>query len=63
MNKTLSLLLLFSLILTACGGQAAVVATPVPTVEPTQKSDVIIYTDSSQPVDARVEDLLKRMTI
>ena len=58
----LSVLFLISLILSACGGQAAV-ATPVPTAAPTQKNDVVIYTDSSQPVDARVEDLLKRMNI
>ena len=62
MKKFLSLLLALSFILSACGEQNV---TPIVTTEPTKSSDVspVIYTDPSQPVEARVEDLLKRMTL
>jgi len=63
MKKVLSFLLLLSFLLSACG-EATI--TPVATVEPTASTTdlgPVIYTDPSQPIDARVEDLLKRMTI
>ncbi|HXD08586.1 MAG TPA: glycoside hydrolase family 3 N-terminal domain-containing protein, partial [Anaerolineales bacterium] len=62
MKRILSLLLLLSFSLSACGEQAI---TPVVTAEATKIIDLgpVIYTDSSQPVEARVEDLLKRMTL
>jgi len=62
MKRILSFLLLLSFILSACGEQAI---TPVVTAEPTEVIDLgpVIYTDASQPVEARVEDLLKRMTL
>jgi beta-glucosidase len=62
MKRIFSFFFLLSLILSACG-EATV--TPVPTTE-SEASDnfgAAIYTDSSQPVEARVEDLLKRMTL
>ena len=55
---------LLSIILTSCGGQTL---TPVTSAEPTttikETPGAIMYTDPSQPVEARVEDLLKRMTL
>jgi len=62
MKRILSFLFLLSLLLSACGGQAL---TPVVTAEPTKAIDLgpVIYTDPLQPVEARVEDLLKRMTL
>ena len=50
-------------LLSSCQGGSP---TPEATAEPTSVTvelGPIIYTDSSQPVDARVEDLLKRMTL
>ena len=62
MKRILSFLLLLSFLLSACG-EATV--TPVPTTEAEAGEDPgeVIYTDPSQPVEARVEDLLKRMTL
>ncbi len=62
MRRIFSFLFLLSFILSACGAETA---TPIVTAEPTKVSDQgpVIYTDSSQPVEARVEDLLKRMTL
>lgn len=63
MKHIISLLLLFSFIVSACG---EAVTTPVPTVasdDPVVDLGPVIYTDPSQPVEARVEDLLKRMTL
>jgi len=62
MKKILSFLFLLSFLLSACGEQSL---TPVVTAEPTKIIDLgpVIYTDPSQPVEARVEDLLKRMTL
>ena len=62
MKKILSFLLLLSFILAAC---AETTVTPIP-ITPTEAGEdfgAIIYTDPSQPVEARVEDLLKRMTL
>ena len=62
MKKILSFLLLLSFLLAACG-EATV--TPIPTTRAEAGEDFgpIIYTDPSQPVESRVEDLLKRMTL
>jgi beta-glucosidase len=62
MKKIFAFLLLLSFILSACG-EATV--TPIPTTEPEAAEGLgpIIYTDPTQPVEARVEDLLKRMTL
>jgi len=62
MKKILYFLFLIALMLSACGGKATTVdVTPIPTTH----SDLgpVIYTDPSQPIEARVEDLLKRMTL
>jgi len=48
--------LLFSFLLSSCGGNSA---TPVAT----STADLLIYTDPSQPIEARVEDLLQLMTL
>jgi beta-glucosidase len=63
MKQFLSFFFLLSLILSACGGE---IATPVETAEPTtagSESGTVLYTDPSQPLETRVEDLLKRMTL
>jgi beta-glucosidase len=63
MKRTLSFLILLSFLLTSCGEATL---TPVATPEPTatnNESSVVTPTDSSQPIDARVEDLLKQMTL
>jgi beta-glucosidase len=62
MNQILSILLFLSLFLSACGENTV---TPLPTAETEAGEDfgAVIYTDASQPVEARVEDLLKRMTL
>jgi len=62
MKRILSLLLLLSFLLPACGEKTV---TPIATAEPTTSIDLgpVMYTDPSQPVEARVEDLLKRMTL
>ena len=62
MKKILSFLLLLSFILSACG---ETVVTPISTTEAETNVDLgpVIYTDPSQPIEARVEDLLKRMTL
>ena len=62
MRKILSFLLLLSFILAACGETTV---TPVPITEAEAGVDFgpIVYTESSQPVEVRVEDLLKRMTL
>jgi beta-glucosidase len=65
MKRLVTLFLLCSIMLSACGVDAD--ETPIETTEPTeapvQDFGQVIYTDASQPVEARVEDLLKRMTL
>jgi beta-glucosidase len=65
MKRLAILFLLCSIMLSACGVDAD--ETPIETAEPTeapvQDFGQVIYTDASQPVEARVEDLLKRMTL
>lgn len=63
MKRTFEFLLLLSSILSACIG--AIPSTEV-TVEATQAAPdlgAVLYTDPAQPVETRVEDLLKRMTL
>jgi len=62
MKRILSFLFLLSLLVSSCG-EATV--TPIPTTEAETVEDFgnVIYTDSSQPIEARVEDLLKRMSL
>jgi beta-glucosidase len=55
---------LLSFCLSACGSQApATSVTPKSTIVATATSGAPIYTDPSQPVETRLEDLLKRMTL
>jgi beta-glucosidase len=63
MKRILFLFFLLSLLFSACGGE---VPTSQATAEPTSTAidpGAIIYTDPSQPVESRVEDLLNRMTL
>jgi beta-glucosidase len=64
-KRLVILFLLLSLTLSACGVDAD--ETPIETAEPTEAPiedfGPAIYTDASQSVEARVEDLLKRMTM
>ena len=62
MKRILTFVFLLSFLLSACGEQTI---TPVVTAEPTEIVDLgpVVYTDPTQPVEARVEDLLKRMTL
>src|SRR5512146_2972794 len=55
---------LLSLLVSACGSQSP--ATVAPTESPvatTADLGPVIYTDPSQPIEKRVEDLLARMTL
>ena len=63
MKKPSSFLLLFALLLSSCGVQTP--ATLVPTESPTATATPAkaVDTDSAQSTEARVEDLLKRMTL
>ena len=59
MKRTASLLLLILIVLAACSPKTP--ATPSASTTPTLPA--AIYTDPSQPIEARVEDLLSRMTL
>ena len=58
MRQTITVLLL-ALFLGACSSGSKPTSTPGPTGTP----DLLLYRDASQPVEARVEDLLARMTL
>src|SRR5215207_1113803 len=63
MKRILAFLFLLSFLLPACGGNAP---TPETVAEPSPSPTgfgIVIYTDPSQPVEARVDDLLSRMTL
>src|SRR5258706_15755915 len=62
MKRIFSFVLLLSFLLSACGANQA---TPTVVAQPTKSANLgpAIYTDPSQPTEARVEDLLKRMTL
>ena len=56
--------LLSLLFFSACGAQPPATVEPTQLVVPaTQTSASVIYTDASQPLEARLEDLLARMTL
>ncbi len=63
MKRTLSFLFIILFLVTACSPKPAPTptVTPGPTATPTLGAP--IYNDPSQPIDARVEDLLSRMTL
>ena len=64
MKRIFSTLILFSFLLSACG--ATPVTTGTPTEIPlsaTESLGPVLYTDPLQPVEARIDDLLKRMTL
>ena len=63
MKRTTSFLLLIVFLLVSCGPKTAPtqVGTPTSTAAPTLPAP--IYPDPSEPTDARVEDLLVRMTL
>lgn len=64
MKQLLSLLFSFSFLLSACGAQTP--ATTEPTEAPitaTESLGPVMYTNPSQPVEKRIEDLLSRMTL
>lgn len=64
MRSFISLLFLFSLLLSACGTKSPAAQTPTkPPVRATESLGEVLYTDPSRPVEARVEDLLARMTL
>lgn len=62
MKKVVLIFILFSLLISACG-QPTTTPTTVAEVDTEVDLGPVIYTDPSQPVEARVEDLLKRMTL
>jgi beta-glucosidase len=64
MKRILSFLFLLSFILSACGAQtyATTIASKSPVVA-TMTPITPSYTDATQPVEARLDDLLKRMTL
>src|ERR671919_2626405 len=64
MKRILSFLFLLSFTLSACDAQPPTsMNTTEPTLTPTETPGAVISTDSSPSVEARVEDLLKRMTL
>ena len=63
-TKSLGLLVALALLLSACGTAAPTQVVSTQTfVVPTATLNVELYKDASQAVDARVEDLLARMTL
>lgn len=63
-KRMFTLFLLTSFLLTSCSSGATVTPASAEFTEtPMQDFGPEIYTDPSQPVEARIEDLLKRMTI
>jgi beta-glucosidase len=64
MKRLPSFLFLLSLLFSACGAQPAAIDTPTePPVAATESLGPVLYTDSSQSTEARIEDLLSRMTL
>src|SRR5689334_15473816 len=63
-TKSLSLFIALALLISACGTSAPTQVVSTATfVVPTATAEVEIYKDSAQPVNARVDDLLARMTL
>jgi beta-glucosidase len=63
MKRNASIILLFVLLLASCSPKSTPTPTVTPGPAPTPTLGAPIYTDPSQPAEARVEDLLSRMTI
>jgi beta-glucosidase len=63
MKRFLSFFLLGAFFLASCAAPTPALPTPLPTLAPTPTLLPPIYTDSAQPIEARVEDLLTRMTL
>ncbi|HEX5808044.1 MAG TPA: glycoside hydrolase family 3 protein [Anaerolineales bacterium] len=64
MKSFISFLFLLSLLLSACGTKSPAAQAPTePPAGATESLGEVVYTDPSQPVEARVEDLLARMTL
>jgi len=63
MKRTLLYLLLAALFLASCAPKATPAPTSVVGSTPTATLGPVIYTDPSHPVEARVDDLLARMTL
>src|SRR5512140_2163445 len=62
MKRTTSLALLVVFLLVSCGTKPSSIK-GTPTFTPTATLPAPIYQDASRPVEARVEDLLIRMTL
>lgn len=63
-TKIVSLLIALAMLLSACGTVVPTTIAPIETfVVPTATADADVYRDESQTVDARVDDLLARMTV
>jgi beta-glucosidase len=64
MKRSFPFLFLLSFLLSACGAKPATSVAPTESpVAATQSLGAVIYTAPSQPIEARVEDLLARMTL
>ena len=63
MKRTTSFLLLIVILLVSCSPKSTPTPTVAPVQTPTPTLGAPIYTDPSQSTEARVEDLLARMTI
>ncbi|HEY9527539.1 MAG TPA: glycoside hydrolase family 3 protein, partial [Anaerolineales bacterium] len=64
MKHILSSVLLLSFLLSSCGAPAPATDTPTELpVAATKSLGAVLYTDSSQPIEKRVDDLLSRMTL
>ena len=63
MKRFISLFLLLTFLLSSCGTPTPALPTALPTLPPTATLPPPIYADPNQPVDARIDDLLARMTL
>ncbi|MEN9563703.1 MAG: hypothetical protein RIR73_1947, partial [Chloroflexota bacterium] len=62
-HKLFSFFFLLSFLLSACSGSTSTPIAEDVTPVATEDASPILYTDPSQPIEVRVEDLLKRMTL
>jgi beta-glucosidase len=63
MKRTTFSIILFLVLFTSCSSKTPETKSAVPVPTSTSTQSALIYPDSSQPVETRVEDLLTRMTI
>ncbi len=63
MKRSFAFLLLLSSLLSACTGAVPTTEVTVEAAQTAPELGTVLYTDPIQPVEARVEDLLKRMTL